>query len=106
MAEYVVSTLDGEISFAPSTTVQEIIQNVRTIITTVKGSVPLDREFGIDGSIVDKPLPVAQAMVSRDVVSAIKRYEPRAKVKKVEYSDSTGAIDGILRPLVRIEIND
>lgn len=106
MTEVVVSTLDGEISFSPSSTTQEIIQNVRTIITTTKGSVPLDRDFGIDNTVIDKPLPIAQALISRDIVAAVKKYEPRATVKKVEFTDGSGAIDGILRPIVRIEINE
>ena len=37
---------DNRISLAPESEVAEILQNVQTIISTVRGSVPLDREFG------------------------------------------------------------
>lgn len=104
MSEYIVSTQEGEVTFAPASTVQEVIQNVRMIITTPKGTVPLDREFGIDATIVDKPLPVAQAQLARDIVNAVKKYEPRARVTKVEFEDGSGAINGVLKPIVRIEI--
>ena len=104
MSEYIVSTRDGEITFAPANTVQEVIQNVRMIITTPKGTVPLDREFGIDATVVDKPLPVAQAQLARDIVNAVKKYEPRAKVKRVDFEDGSEAINGVLKPIVRIEI--
>ncbi len=50
-----------EIDFAPSTELQEILQNVRTICTTAKYSVPLDREFGINGVFVDEPVNRAKA---------------------------------------------
>lgn len=104
MSEYIVSTEEGEVIFAPESTVQEIIQNVRMIITTPKGTVPLDREFGIDATIIDRPLPVAQAQLARDVVNAVKKYESRARVTKVEFADGSGAINGVLKPIVRIEI--
>lgn len=36
---------DNRISLAPESEVAEILQNVQTIISTVRGSVPLDREL-------------------------------------------------------------
>ena len=44
--EFVVTTDAKTIDFAPATKIEEILQNVRTILGTVKFSVPLDREFG------------------------------------------------------------
>ena len=35
---------DNRISLAPESEVAEILQNVQTIISTVRGSVPLDRD--------------------------------------------------------------
>lgn len=104
MSEYIVSTQEGELTFAPESVVAEVIQNVRMIITTPKGTVPLDRDFGIDATVVDKPIPVAQALLARDIVNAVKKYEPRARIKKVDFSDGSGAINGVLKPIVRIEI--
>ena len=46
MAQYTV-TLSSQVDFAPSDEVREILQNVRTILSTRKGSVPLDRDFGL-----------------------------------------------------------
>ena len=40
------------INFAPATIAEEVMQNVRMIISTVKYSVPMDREFGIDGAVI------------------------------------------------------
>ena len=41
-------TSTGAINFAPASTAEEVIQNVRTILTTTVYSVPLDRNFGIN----------------------------------------------------------
>lgn len=105
MTEFDVTADNSLIMFDPASVELEVIQNVRTIIGTAKGSVPLDRNFGLDQSVVDKPLPIARAMVSRDVVEAIRTYEPRAKVIRVTFNDITEAIDGKLKPIVRISIN-
>lgn len=93
----------GGINFAPATEAEEILQNVRTIISTPKFSVPLDREFGIDCSVLDRPMPVAQAQLASDIITAIKEYEPRASVSGITYE---ATIDGNLRPKVQVTIED
>ncbi len=89
------------INFAPSTLEEEIIQNVKTICTTPKYSVPLDREFGVDTEALDRPTPKAMALIRAELVQAIRKYEPRCKVKRVDFD---GDINGKLSVLVRISI--
>lgn len=83
--------------------VEEILQNVSTILSTPKGSVPLDREFGVDISFLDRPIQVAKVMIVSAVTEAIEEFEPRAKVERV-----TVAIDemepGRLIPTVEVSI--
>ncbi|WP_022850651.1 GPW/gp25 family protein [Limisalsivibrio acetivorans] len=81
----------------------DIFQNVATIITTTKGSVPLDRDFGISGTFLDSPAPVAQAKLRGEIVSAIEMYEPRAYVTGVSFR---GDDDGRLWPVVQIGVKD
>lgn len=50
-----VLNLSQPISFAPGTVAAEVLQNVRTILATRKGTVPLDRDFGLEWEHVDKP---------------------------------------------------
>jgi hypothetical protein len=101
----VTATL-GAIEFAPTNTVTEILQNVRTILGTPKYSVPLDRDFGINATMLDEPLPVAQARLTAEIIAAVERWEPRAQVVRVSYADMTtgDANDGVLRPKVRVRI--
>ena len=58
-----VYAVHEEINFAPENVVEEVVQNVRTICTTPKYSVPMDRLFGIDGAILDSPTPKAMAVI-------------------------------------------
>lgn len=94
----------GKISFAPSTVAEEIIQNVRTLLTTHKGNVPMDRAFGISADILDMPIGAAQAKLSAEIVGAVNQYEPRAHVQKILYEGSEQ--NGTLRVKVRIDINE
>lgn len=104
--KYKVTTNTG-VDFAPDTEAAEILQNVRTIISTRKGSVPLDREFGISWAMVDKPLPVARSQMQAQVIEAIEKYEPRAKVQSVEFNnDVEGSAEGLLNPIVIISIGE
>ena len=93
----------GEINFSPGSELEEIAQNVRTVLTTYKKTVPMDREFGLNTSIVDLPIAAAQAAMTADIVAAINRYEPRAQVVSVSYEGKEA--EGIVIPKVRIKIN-
>jgi len=66
--------------------VEEILQNVRVILDTPKGTLPLDRNFGIDWSLVDLPTPVAVQKLKAEVVATVERYEPRVKITEIEIS--------------------
>lgn len=80
----------------------EIFQNIKFILTTAIWSVPLDREFGMDYSMVDKPIPVAEAMLSQEIAMKIALYEPRARFESVSFSGD--GLQGKLNPNVVVAI--
>jgi hypothetical protein len=84
---------------------REIIQNVKTILSTVKGSVPLDREFGIKGDYVDQPMQVARALYAAEIVEEVEKQEPRVKVTQVTWG-TDDAMDGKMKPIVRIKVKE
>ena len=97
-------TLDNAIDFAPESARAEILQNVRTILNTRIGTVPLARDFGISWEHVDMPIPAVRSVMQGVIIDAIEAFEPRAKVENVVF-DGDGA-DGILRPSVTISIRE
>ena len=101
--EVEVLATQKEINFAPANLVEEVAQNVRTICTTSKYSVPLDRLFGVNAVIVDRPTPRAIAEMQAELIQAIRKFEPRCRVKKVSFD---GDVDGKLTAKVRIEIRE
>ncbi len=94
--------MDGTVDFAPSSEIVEIMQNLRTIISTTKWSVPLDRDFGISGEYVDKPMESAKAYMAAEIIQAINQYEPRVTVEEISF---TATLDGVLKPRIEVSIN-
>ncbi|MBR2209032.1 MAG: GPW/gp25 family protein [Synergistaceae bacterium] len=99
----ILTTEQGEITFAPKNVYEEIAQNVKTICTTPKYSVPLDRSFGVDANFLDRPTPKAKAQIQTEIIRAIRKYEPRCKVVRVSFTED---LDGKLGVKVRIAINE
>lgn len=94
------------VDFFPASTLEEIMQNVKTIMATPKGTVPLDRNFGLDWSFIDKPLQLAQALMSSQAVEQINKYEPRAKIVSIGFDkNALAALDGKMIPRVVIGVN-
>lgn len=100
--EYTVFGTLGEIDFAPDP-VKEVLQNVQTIIATKKFSVPLHRDLGLDFTVLDQPLPKAQAGLRTEIIEAIRQFEPRARVRRVEFSGDEAA--GYLTPKVTVSVD-
>ena len=104
---YQVTADLSEINLIPATEFEEILQNVKTILATVKGTVPLDRNFGIDKKILDLPVNVAKAKISAAIVKAINEFEPRVKVRKIYYDNTDReTLDGIIKPRVDVDIEE
>lgn len=100
---YDINLAASEIKVLPDSQEQEILQNIRTILLTQVGSVPLYREFGVNADMLDAPLNIAQNRFTAEVAKAIARWEPRAKLKGIVWQESA-AVEGKLEPLISVEI--
>ena len=97
-----VTANTNDLKIFPSSELEEITQNVRMIITTQKFSVPMDRNFGINSAMTDKPISAARAKLIAEIVAAVNEFEPRAKVTEVIFLDNE--MDGILNVKVRFKL--
>lgn len=76
----------------------DIKRCLETLLSIQAGSLPLDREFGIDlDEIVGCPVNVARNMLSLEIIEKAERYEPRVKVNSITYKDKP---DGQLCPYI------
>ena len=92
----------SEIVLFPENVLIEIIQNIKTILTTLQGTVPLDRDFGIDSSVIDKPVTIVKPLIIKEIKEAIEKYEPRAKLISVDWKGIRE--EGKLVPIVKVAI--
>lgn len=93
----------SHISLNEIDTINSVLQNVGIILATRKGSVPMYRDFGLSQECLDKPQPVAKAMLLSDIREAVETYEPRAEVVRV-YFDTPRDNPGVLIPIVEVDI--
>ena len=99
--EYDLLLMPSGVVFMPDNETQEILQNVMTICTTQKYSVPMDRLLGLEGSFLDEAVGKARAKLKSEVVRAVKKYEPRARVTAIDF---TTDLNGKVVPRIRIKI--
>lgn len=83
-----------EIVIMPASELEEIIQNVRMILNTFRGSAPMDRGFGVPSEFIDMPVTVLRTKVAAEIITCVTKFEPRAKVRKVNFGLSDVA-DGV-----------
>jgi phage baseplate assembly protein W len=81
-------------------TTSEIAENINNIISTPEGTVPFDRKFGIDVSLLDEPVNLAQGLITVEIIRKVQLYESRVNVKEVTFitDDNNNLI-----PKVRVE---
>ena len=101
---YKVSALDT-LRMGESESVRAILRNIAVILATRKGSVPLYRDFGVSWDALDKPMPIAKAMMIPEVREAVERWEPRAVVHGVEFQQDP-ARPGTWIPVVEVELSE
>jgi hypothetical protein len=68
------------------------------ILSTVRNTAPLFRDFGITATFIDKPTRAAEALLIAEVFDAIEQYEPRVEIVNVsiERNEMTGKITPVL----------
>ncbi|HJU70396.1 MAG TPA: GPW/gp25 family protein [Paucimonas sp.] len=67
--------------------IDDLNQAIQVILRTAKGSDPLRPEFGSDlHRYLDYPIHRARPHVVRESIEAIRRWEPRVAVERVEFT--------------------
>lgn len=80
---------------------EEVIRNVKVLLTTFSGTVPFDRDFGINPDIMDLPSNEAEGAYMMECMVKIRKYEPRAIVDEIDFMNDT---NGRLYPKVVLSI--
>ena len=92
-----------EINLNPATVEEEVMQNLWLLYSSLEYQIPLDMELGLKATYIDRPIETAKALLTADIYEKTEKYEPRAEV--VDISFSADYENGILKPIVEVEIN-
>ena len=69
--------------------VGDILERLRNqlsnLLSTRIGTLPLDRDFGLDMGFIDRPYPKFKQMYLIEVNKKIKKYIPAIKVNSIEF---------------------
>lgn len=85
--------------------INEITQNIRMILTTIRGTLYLDRDFGLDPELIDTPQINAIIKYRSEIIDQIEKYEPRVNVIAIDFTtNQIDAMNGTLSPVVKFEI--
>jgi uncharacterized protein len=84
--------------------IDEVLQNVRFILSTVVDSCVMHRGFGIRGDSVDAPLEYAKAQLALFCIEAVQKYEPRAQIESIDFE--VDPLNGRLIPKAKVVIVD
>jgi len=100
----ITANVNGTIQFTPQTLAEEVLQNVVMILTTIKNTAPLYRDFGLSARFLDMPTPAAEAKLVAELFDALAEYEPRAEVTSISFERNERT--GKLCPRLEVNIHD
>lgn len=79
--------------------VAEIDRQLALLLSTRVGTIPLDREFGLDFSFLDMPTETAKSLYTAEVTKKVAKFIPGVRVAKIEWD---AAEMGAIKPRVVI----
>ena len=75
----------------------ELDRQLALLLSTREGTMPLDREFGLNMDFVDMPPEVAKSLYTAEVTEKVAKFIPTVKVREITWD--TGGWRG-LRPVI------
>ena len=73
---------------------EAVAQRVSVFLAMRRGTVPLDRQFGLPGDLLDAPSSRTAARLRAEVVAGLARYVPEVRVVSVEVlADADGRVE-------------
>lgn len=77
----------------------ELDRQLSLILSTREGTMPLDREFGLNMDFVDRPPEIAKSLYTAEVTKKVTAFIPTVRVQEITWSRAEG---GQLKPKVVI----
>lgn len=83
--------------------VEGILQQARMLLATTRGTVPLDRGYGLDPNAIDKPSNIIETGLKIDINKQFKKYLPRVVVLGIKTINNVESLEIVVKVGVRDE---
>ncbi|MCX4268525.1 MAG: hypothetical protein OSJ62_07645 [Lachnospiraceae bacterium] len=80
---------------------EKTIKRLVCLYSIVEGTQPLDREFGLNGNLLDLPPEVAKNRYTLDVIQKTEKYIREVRVKEVTFIMNP---DGSILPTIHLKL--
>lgn len=104
MTHIVKGNEETAFSVAPESEDEEILQNIRLLLSLKRYELPLAREMGLSSDYRGRPIPVAETLLYQAVLDAIEEFEPRAEVVNIDFEEDSEK--GVIFPVVEVKTSD
>lgn len=64
---------------------EDIFNKIKFLLTLIKGTIPMNREIGLESEIVDLPMYEAQNRYTVSAMELIEKFETRVTVDKISF---------------------
>lgn len=65
---------------------EEILNKVIFLLTCIKGTIPMNRDIGLDPDIISSPAYIARNLYTISAIELIDEFEPRASVEEISFT--------------------
>lgn len=79
---------------------EDITRCLQNLILTPAGTVPLDRNFGIDNSLLGYPAEIAKNLLTIELIEKAAIYEPRVIIRGIELIADPGSPEKTMAKVV------
>lgn len=80
---------------------EDLYKQLNNLLSTRKGTIPINRDFGIDWNVLSQPLDEAESSFVVELMEQIEAYIPELKASEIEFTVEPE--NGKIIPTITIE---
>ncbi len=80
---------------------EDLYKQLNNLLSTRKGTIPINRDFGIDWNVLSQPLDEAESSFVVELMEQIEAYIPELKASEIEFAVEPE--NGKIIPTITIE---
>nr|DAU99301.1 MAG TPA: baseplate wedge protein [Caudoviricetes sp.] len=79
----------------------ELLTSIQTLCSTYEGTIPLNRQVGLDSSVLSESIDIAKEIITADIFDKFEKYIPEVEVLEITFKESDDI--SMLNVLIKLE---